>query len=214
MVIIMLGAPGAGKGTQSKMLSEMCGAPHISTGDIFRENISSGTQLGKKAKEYIDSGRLVPDELTIGIVKDRISREDCSGGFILDGFPRTIAQAEALEKLLGEMNTGLDKVINIEVPEDELIRRITGRRLCSACGAGYHVAYGPPAREGICDECGGILVQRDDDREETVKERLKVYHRQTEPLVRFYESKGLLHTVDGRGSIEESFDRVRRLVKC
>jgi len=204
MRLILLGAPGAGKGTQAAVLTEKLNVPHISTGDIFRENIKKGTELGRKAKEYMDKGALVPDEITVGIVKDRISRPDCSKGFILDGFPRTIYQAEYLDKVLKDLGVDIDHVLDIHVADEEIIERLSGRRVCKACGATYHVKYNPPAKEGTCDQCGSQLIQRDDDKKETVAERLKTYHRQTEPLIEFYKQKGKLVTVEGQDSINET----------
>ncbi|MCX8131375.1 MAG: adenylate kinase [Clostridia bacterium] len=203
MRFILLGAPGAGKGTQAVVLAEKYNIPHISTGDIFRSNIKSGTELGKKAKEYIDKGMLVPDEVTVGIVKDRIQQDDCKKGFILDGFPRTIPQAEYLEKVLSEMGVGLDAVLNIYVPEENIIKRISGRRVCPGCGMSYHILYNPPKNEGKC-ECGTEVIQREDDKEETVISRLKTYHEQTEPLIEYYKKKGKLINVVGQEKIEDT----------
>lgn len=204
MRLILLGAPGAGKGTQAINLSEWLDVPHISTGDIFRHNIRSGTPLGKLAKEYIDKGALVPDEVTIGIVKDRLQQDDCRKGFILDGFPRTIPQAESLEKVLAEMRAALDYVVDISVPDHEIVKRLSGRRVCPECGMSYHLHYGPPKAEGVCDGCGASLVQREDDREETVQKRLKTYHDQTEPLIGYYKKKGKLLVVEGKDKIEDT----------
>jgi len=199
----MLGAPGAGKGTQAVILSERFNIPHISTGDIFRSNIKEGTELGKKAKEYIDKGLLVPDEITIGIVKDRLLQPDCRNGFILDGFPRTIPQAQYLDKALEDMGIMLDAVINIYVSDDEIVRRMSGRRVCPSCGMSYHTDYNPPGKNGECSGCGTAVVQREDDREETVIKRLQTYHAQTEPLIDYYEKQGKILTVTGRGKIED-----------
>lgn len=207
MRMVLLGGPGAGKGTQAVMLSQRLNVPHVSTGDIFRSNIKNGTELGRKAKEYMDKGALVPDELTVEIVRDRLSQFDCKYGFILDGFPRTIPQAEYLEDALAKMGKKLDVVLNIDVRDDVIVRRLSGRRVCSSCGAPYHVSNNPPKADGVCDTCGGSVVQRDDDREETVAKRLKTYHDQTEPLIDFYGRKGYLKTVDGEGSVEETLDR-------
>lgn len=204
MRLILLGAPGAGKGTQAAILTEKLNVPHISTGDIFRENIKKGTELGKKAKEYMDKGALVPDDVTVGIVKDRISRPDCSKGFILDGFPRTIYQAEYLDMVLKELGVEIDHVLDIHVSDDDIIERLSGRRVCKACGATYHIKYNPPAAEGICGQCGAQLIQRDDDKKETVAARLKNYHLQTEPLIEFYRKKGKLLRVEGQESISDT----------
>ncbi|AUS98126.1 adenylate kinase [Clostridium thermosuccinogenes] len=204
MRLIMLGAPGAGKGTQAVILSERFNIPHISTGDIFRSNIKEGTELGKKAKEYIDKGLLVPDEITIGIVKDRLLQPDCRNGFILDGFPRTIPQAQYLDKALEDMGIMLDAVINIYVSDDEIVRRMSGRRVCPSCGMSYHTDYNPPGKNGECSGCGTAVVQREDDREETVIKRLQTYHAQTEPLIDYYEKQGKILTVTGRDKIEDT----------
>ncbi len=208
MKLILLGAPGAGKGTQAKWIREEYGIPHISTGDILRKNVAEGTELGKEAKKYMDEGKLVPDELIIGMVKERLAQEDCKKGFILDGFPRTIRQAEELEKI-----TDIDAVLNIHVPFDKLIERITGRRSCPKCGAVYHIKYNPPKKEGICDVCGTPLIQRDDDKEETVKNRLKTYEEQTAPLIEYYEKKGKLITVEGQEKVEDTIALVREALK-
>ena len=189
MKIIMLGAPGAGKGTQAKMIAEKYQIPHVSTGDIFRANIKSGTELGEEAKKYIDQGFLVPDELTVKILLDRIAKDDCKNGYVLDGFPRTIPQAEELDKALSEIGDAIDYAINVDVPDENIVRRMSGRRACLACGATYHIAHIPPKKEGICDTCGQELVLRDDDKPETVLKRLKVYHDQTKPLIDFYAAK-------------------------
>lgn len=196
MKIVLLGPPGAGKGTQAEVLTKKLLVPHISTGDMFRAAIKNGTAMGIEAKSYMDRGQLVPDEVTVGIIKDRIAQSDCSGGFLLDGFPRTIAQAEALDKLL-EDKGGLDAVLNISVPLEKLVERLTGRRMCRKCGAIYHMLYNAPAKEGVCDACGGELYQRDDDKLETVTNRLDVYEAQTAPLIGFYEKQGKLFTVNG-----------------
>ena len=196
MKIVLLGPPGAGKGTQAEVLTKKLLVPHISTGDMFRAAIKNGTAMGIEAKSYMDRGQLVPDEVTVGIIKDRIAQPDCSGGFLLDGFPRTIAQAEALDKLL-EDKGGLDAVLNISVPLEKLVERLTGRRMCRKCGAIYHMLYNAPAQEGICDACGGELYQRDDDKLETVTNRLDVYEAQTAPLIGYYEQQGKLFTVNG-----------------
>lgn len=203
MRLILLGPPGAGKGTQASAIVKEYNIPHISTGDIFRSNIKEGTELGRKAKEYIDKGLLVPDEVVISIVKDRLAEEDCKGGFLLDGFPRTLEQGEALDTTLDEMNISLDKVVNIEVELKDLVGRAVGRRICRDCGATYHVEFNPPKNEGKCDVCSGELYQRDDDTEETVKKRFSVYQEQTKPLIDYYSKKGLILNVDGFKGIEE-----------
>lgn len=205
MKIIMLGAPGAGKGTQAKMIADKYQVPHVSTGDIFRANIKEGTELGKEAKTYMDKGLLVPDELTVKILLDRVAKEDCKNGYVLDGFPRTIPQAEVLDKALSEMGDAIDFAIDVEVPDENIIRRMSGRRACLACGATYHIVHVPPKKEGICDRCGKELVLRDDDKPETVKNRLGVYHDQTQPLIDFYTKKGILKTVDGTQDMNDVF---------
>lgn len=203
MRLILLGPPGAGKGTQASAIVKEYGIPHISTGDIFRANIKEGTDLGKKAKEYIDQGLLVPDEVVISIVKDRLAEEDCKDGFLLDGFPRTLDQGEALDLNLKDMGISLDKVINIEVDIKDLVGRAIGRRICKECGATYHIEFNPPKEEGKCDVCSGELYQRDDDTEETVKKRFSVYQEQTKPLIDYYTKKDLILNVDGSKGIEE-----------
>ena len=205
MKIIMLGAPGAGKGTQAKKIAEVCKVPHISTGDIFRANIKNGTELGKKAKEYMDQGLLVPDELTCNLVVDRIQQSDCADGYILDGFPRTIPQAEALTNALNAIDQKMDYAINVEVPDENIIGRMSGRRACVGCGATYHVIYNPTKVEGICDTCGEKLILRDDDQPETVKNRLNVYHEQTQPLIDYYNAQGILVEVDGTKNMDDVF---------
>lgn len=212
MKIIMLGAPGAGKGTQAKQIADHYSIPHISTGDIFRANIKEGTELGKKAKEYMDKGALVPDELTCDLVMDRISQDDCKNGFVLDGFPRTIPQAEALEKALSAAGQKMDFAIDVDVPDDNIIGRMSGRRACLNCGATYHIVSIPPKKEGICDVCGEKLVQRDDDKEETVKNRLSVYHEQTQPLINFYQERDILRTVDGTRPMDEVFSAIQAIL--
>ena len=203
MRVVLLGPPGAGKGTQADVMAKKLFIPHISTGDIFRAAIKAGTEMGKLAESYISKGELVPDEVTLGIVRDRLKQSDCESGFILDGFPRTVAQADGLSALLEELGTALDKVINIDVNMDSLVERLTGRRVCKSCGASFHMLYNPPAKEGVCDECGGELYQRADDSEETIKNRLQVYTDTTAPLVDYYEAKGLLYTVDGNLPINQ-----------
>lgn len=210
MNLILLGAPGSGKGTQAKFLVRKYSIPQISTGDILREEVKSGTVLGLKAKEYMDKGRLVPDEVVVGMVEERVKKGDCTTGFILDGFPRTVAQADALEGTLQRMKKALSRVILVNVDEDELVKRLTGRRVCEKCGAGYHVIFDPPKQEGVCDKCQGKLYQRDDDKESTIRNRLKVYNNQTAPLIEYYQKKQLLSMVDGMGSIEEIFGRISK----
>lgn len=212
MNIIMLGPPGAGKGTQAKMMVEKLGIPQISTGDMLRAAVKEGTELGRKAKEYMDGGKLVPDEVVIGIVKERLAQSDCNKGFILDGFPRTIPQAEALDKVLGELGKEIEYVINVAVPNKDLLTRLTGRRTCRKCGAMYHVLFNPPQKEGVCDKCGGELYQRDDDKEDTIIQRLKVYEDQTAPLIEYYGRKGVLRDVDGTGSIQEIFQEILKVL--
>ncbi|MGI6678262.1 MAG: adenylate kinase [Dehalobacterium sp.] len=203
MQMILLGPPGAGKGTQAETLVKRLGIPHISTGDMFRKAIKDGTALGTKAREYMDQGLLVPDEVTIGIVKERLAQDDCKKGFLLDGFPRTVFQAEALDNILKDMKIQLDGVINIEVPKEKLVSRLTGRRVCKGCGATYHVVFNPPKVEGKCDQCDDVLIQRADDSEETVLNRLKVYEQQTAPLIEFYRAQGVLKNIDGDQPIDQ-----------
>ena len=212
MKIIMLGAPGAGKGTQAKRVAEEYGIPHISTGDIFRANIRDNTELGKKAKEYMDKGLLVPDELTCDLVMNRISEADCKDGFVLDGFPRTIPQADALTKALEEKGMSMDAAVDIEVPDENIIGRMAGRRFCPKCGATYHVVALPPKSEGICDNDGEKLVIRDDDKEETVRNRLSVYHKETQPLIDYYKKAQILKTVDGTKSADEVFEGIKAVL--
>lgn len=212
MKIIMLGAPGAGKGTQAKMIAKEYGVPHVSTGDIFRANIKNGTELGMEAKKYMDQGLLVPDELTVRILLDRVAQDDCGNGYVLDGFPRTIPQAEVLDRALTELGDQIDHAIDVDVPDENIIKRMSGRRACLTCGATYHIEHIPPKQEGICDTCGSPLVLRDDDRPETVKNRLDVYHRQTQPLIEYYEKKGVLRTVDGTKPMEEVFAAIRAIL--
>lgn len=208
MKIIMLGAPGAGKGTQAKKIAAKYGIPHISTGDIFRANIKNGTELGMKAKAFMDQGLLVPDELTVDLVIDRLAQEDCAEGCILDGFPRTIPQAEALDKALSAKGDKIDYAIDCDVPDEAIIHRMGGRRACLGCGATYHLVYAAPKQEGICDTCGKELVLRDDDKPETVKKRLTVYHDQTQPLIDYYTKAGILKTVDGTKELNEVFSEI------
>jgi len=203
-----MGLPGAGKGTQAEMIKAKYNIPHISTGDMFRQAIKEGTELGKKAKAYMDEGALVPDEVTNGIVEERLAKSDCDNGFLLDGFPRTIAQAEALEAITKKLNKQIDYVIQVDVPAEKLIERLTGRRVCPSCGATYHVINKPPKTEGVCDNCGTELVQRDDDKEETVQKRLEVNIEQTQPLLDFYKEKGVLVTVDGDQPIDKVFEDI------
>ena len=212
MKIIMLGAPGAGKGTQAIKIAEKYGIPHISTGDIFRANIKNGTELGRKAKEYMDKGALVPDELTCDLVVDRIHQDDCANGFVLDGFPRTIPQAEALDAALQKDNETMDFAIDIEVPDDNIVKRMGGRRACVNCGATYHVVSAPPKVEGVCDHCGGNLTIREDDKPETVQKRLTVYHDQTQPLIDYYRKAGILHSVDGTQSLDDVFSEIVKVL--
>ena len=212
MKIIMLGAPGAGKGTQAKMIAEKYAIPHISTGDIFRANIKNGTELGKKAKEYMDQGLLVPDELTCDLVVDRIQQDDCKKGYILDGFPRTIPQAEALDAALEKLRESMDYAINVEEPDDNIVNRMGGRRACTSCGATYHVVYNAPAKENVCDSCGAELVLRDDDKPETVQKRLGVYHDQTQPLIGFYTKKGIIAEVDGTMDMKDVFAAICKII--
>ncbi|MBW2154889.1 MAG: adenylate kinase [Deltaproteobacteria bacterium] len=208
MNIVLLGPPGAGKGTQAKMLVEKYGIPQISTGDILRANLKAQTELGLQAKKFMDAGELVPDEVVIGIIDNRLKEDDCQKGYMLDGFPRTVAQAEALDKILSGRGSGIDDVISIEVPNEELLARLTGRRTCRECGQGYHVVFDPPQKEGVCDKCGGELYQRDDDNEATVTSRLEVYTKQTQPLIDYYKGKELLRPINGQGKIQEIFDRI------
>lgn len=212
MKIIMLGAPGAGKGTQAKMIAEKYSVPHISTGDIFRANIKNGTQLGMEAKKYMDQGLLVPDELTVKILLDRVAQTDCEGGYVLDGFPRTIPQAQVLDRALEELGDQIDFAINVDVPDENIIKRMGGRRACLSCGATYHIEHIPPKKEGICDACSKELVLRDDDKPETVKNRLAVYHQQTQPLIDFYQAKGILKTVDGTVDMKDVFAAITAIL--
>ena len=200
MKIILLGAPGTGKGTQAEKISEALHIPQISTGNIIREALKSGSEIGLKAKSYMDRGDLVPDEVVIDIIKDRIAKDDCANGFILDGFPRTIAQAEALDS----MGVSIDRVLDINVADEVIASRMSGRRVCESCGSSYHMEFKKPAVEGVCDKCGGTLIQRKDDHPDTVADRLKVYHEQTEPLKAYYEKKGLLRVVDGQDTVADT----------
>ncbi len=214
MKIIMLGAPGAGKGTQAKMLADKYDIPHISTGDIFRANIKSGTELGTKAKEYMDKGLLVPDELVVDLVIDRFKQDDCKNGYILDGFPRTIPQAQSLDAALEQINDKIDYAVNVEVPDENIIRRMSGRRACVGCGATYHLVHIPTKVEGICDKCGEELILREDDKPETVKKRLDVYHEQTQPLIDYYQSKDAMVEVDGTKDMNEVFDSIVNILEA
>lgn len=212
MKIVMLGAPGAGKGTQADKIAEKFGLPHISTGDIFRKNIKEGTELGKEAKSYMDAGKLVPDELTVRLLLDRVKNDDCAKGYILDGYPRTIPQAESLDKELKKLGEKIDYAINVDVPDENIINRMSGRRACLKCGATYHLKYVPPKKDGVCDECGSELVIRDDDKPETVKNRLAVYHEQTQPLIEYFEKQGVLHTVDGTTDAGDVFKAIEQIL--
>ena len=212
MKIVMLGAPGAGKGTQAKMIAEKYSIPHISTGDIFRANIKNGTELGKKAKSFIDKGQLVPDELTLDLIMDRFKEDDCKNGYVLDGFPRTIPQAEALDAALAKLGQNVDYAINVEVPDENIVNRMSGRRACVDCGATYHIVYAPTKVENICDKCGGTLILRDDDKPETVTKRLGVYHEQTQPLIDYYTKSGTLKEVDGTIDINDVFAAIVKIL--
>ena len=206
--IIMLGAPGAGQGTQAKKIAAKYSIPHISTGDIFRANIKNNTELGQKAKTYMDKGELVPDELVVDLIMDRFKEPDCANGYVLDGFPRTIPQAEALDKALNAQNESVDYAINVEVPDENIINRMSGRRACVGCGATYHIQFNPTKVEGVCDVCGEKLILRDDDKPETVKNRLSVYHEQTQPLIDYYAKKSILAEVDGTKDMEDVFNAI------
>ena len=212
MKIIMLGAPGAGKGTQAKKIAEKYNIPHISTGDIFRANIKNGTELGKKAKTYMDQGLLVPDELVVDLVVDRVGQDDAKNGYVLDGFPRTIPQAEALDHALSAINEKVDYAINVDVPDENIINRMSGRRACVSCGGTYHIVYAPTKKEGVCDACGGELVLRDDDKPETVKKRLDVYHEQTQPLIDYYNKKNILVDIDGTQEMSDVFGAIVKVL--
>ncbi|WP_026688604.1 adenylate kinase [Alteribacter aurantiacus] len=213
MNLILMGLPGAGKGTQADKIVEKYGVPHISTGDMFRAAIKGGTELGLKAKSYMDAGNLVPDEVTVGIVKERLAKDDCKKGFLLDGFPRTVAQAEALEEILAELDRQLDHVVYIKVPEEDLFKRLTGRWVCPTCGTTYHEIFNPPKDAGKCDKDGSELIQREDDKPETVEKRLQVNLEQTQPLIDFYENKGYLRNVDGNQDIQNVFEDLDVLLK-
>ncbi|MBI5997380.1 adenylate kinase [Clostridium perfringens] len=212
MKIVLLGPPGAGKGTQAKSISNRYSIPHISTGDIFRKNISENTPLGIEAKSYMDNGQLVPDEVTINMVKDKLQQDDCKNGYLLDGFPRTVHQAEALDNFLTEREESIDTALLIEVPKEFILERMTGRRVCPSCGASYHIKFNPPANDGKCDLCGSDVIQRKDDTEETVKERLDVYENQTQPLIDFYKNKKQLSVVDGTQAINEVFESICKIL--
>ncbi|WP_251553898.1 adenylate kinase [Neobacillus muris] len=213
MNLVLMGLPGAGKGTQAERIVEKYGIPHISTGDMFRAAMKEGTELGLKAKSFMDKGELVPDDVTIGIVRERLSKDDCEKGFLLDGFPRTVPQAEALENLLEELSKKIDYVININVDKSILMERLTGRRICKDCGSTYHLVFNPPAKEGVCDRCGGELYQRADDNAETVQNRLDVNIKQQEPLLTFYEEKGYLRSIDGQQDITKVFAEIEQLLE-
>lgn len=213
MRLVLLGAPGAGKGTQAKKLIEKYGIPQISTGDILRKAVADGTPLGKEAKSYMDSGGLVPDSVVIGLVKERIAQDDCKKGYILDGFPRTIPQAEALDKVLADMNAPLDTALVVDVDMDILMKRLTGRRTCKGCQQMYNIHFGPPKKEGACDKCGGELFQRADDKEETIKNRLSVYEKSTAPLIDYYGNKNILKSVEGMGSVDDIFNKVCKILE-
>lgn len=208
MNLILLGPPGAGKGTQAAKIIEKYNIPHISTGDIFRENIKNGTELGKKAQEYMNAGQLVPDELVVEIATDRLTKDDCKDGFLLDGFPRTVFQAEALDKFLAERGSRIDNVLDIDVNREELMIRLTGRRVCSKCGASFHIVNIPPKKEGICDVCGAELIQRKDDNEETAANRIEVYNKETKPLIDYYEKAGNISHIDGTAGLENVFNAI------
>lgn len=212
MKVIMLGAPGAGKGTQAKQIAAKYGVPHISTGDILRANVKGETQLGKKAQVFMDQGLLVPDELVIDMLMDRIAQEDCKNGYVLDGFPRTIPQAKSLDEALSKIGEKLDVAIDVDVPDEDIVSRMSGRRACLSCGATYHVVFNPTKTEGICDVCGEKLILRDDDKPETVQKRLNVYHEQTKPLIDYYKTEGILKTVDGTVQMNQVFDAILQIL--
>ena len=212
MKIVMLGAPGAGKGTQAKMIAAKYQIPHISTGDIFRANIKNGTELGKKAKSYMDQGLLVPDELTVDLVIDRLAQDDCKNGYILDGFPRTIPQAEALDAALAKLGEKMDYAIDLDVPDENIVSRMSGRRACTGCGATYHIVYNPSKKGECCEVCGEKLILRDDDKPETVQKRLNVYHEQTQPLIDYYTKQSILRTVDGTQDMNDVFAEIVKIL--
>ena len=212
MKIVMLGAPGAGKGTQAKMIASKYQIPHISTGDIFRANIKNGTVLGKKAKSYMDQGLLVPDELTVDLVIDRLANDDCKNGYILDGFPRTIPQAEALDAALAKLGEKMDYAIDVDVPDENIVSRMSGRRACTGCGATYHIVYNPSKKGDCCEVCGEKLILRDDDKPETVQKRLNVYHEQTQPLIDYYTKQGILKAVDGTQDMNDVFTAITNIL--
>ena len=212
MKILMLGAPGAGKGTQAKMIAAKYQIPHISTGDIFRANIKNGTELGKKAKSYMDQGLLVPDELTVDLVIDRLAQDDCKNGYILDGFPRTIPQAEALDAALAKLGEKMDYAIDVDVPDENIVSRMSGRRACTGCGATYHIVYNPSKKGECCEVCGEKLILRDDDKPETVQKRLNVYHEQTQPLIDYYTKQSILRTVDGTQDMNDVFAEIVKIL--
>ena len=214
MKIVMLGAPGAGKGTQAKQIAAKYGVPHISTGDIFRANLKEGTELGLKAKVYMDQGQLVPDSLTLELIMDRFSKYDCKNGYVLDGFPRTIPQAEALTKALKDNNDRLDYAIDVDVPDENIINRMSGRRACAKCGGTFHIKYNPTKVEGICDLCGGELYIRNDDKPEIVNKRLVAYHEQTQPLIDYYRNEGILKTVDGTQNVDKVFEDIVAILEA
>ena len=214
MKIVMLGAPGAGKGTQAKQIAAKYGVPHISTGDIFRANLKEGTELGLKAKVYMDQGQLVPDSLTLELIMDRFSKDDCKNGYVLDGFPRTIPQAEALTKALKDNNDRLDYAIDVDVPDENIINRMSGRRACAKCGGTFHIKYNPTKVEGICDLCGGELYIRNDDKPEIVNKRLVAYHEQTQPLIDYYRNEGILKTVDGTQDVDKVFEDIVAILEA
>ncbi len=214
MKLIMLGAPGAGKGTQAKMIAAKYQIPHISTGDIFRSNIKNGTELGRKAKEYMDQGLLVPDELTVDLVIDRLAQDDCQKGYILDGFPRTIPQAEALTAALAKRGEKMDFAIDVDVPDENIVSRMSGRRACTGCGATYHIVHNPSKKGELCEVCGEPLVLRDDDKPETVQKRLSVYHEQTQPLIEYYGGQGILRTVDGAQPMDDVFAAITKILEA
>jgi adenylate kinase len=211
MNIILLGPPGSGKGTQAKMIADKYKVKHISTGDILRENVRGGTPLGKEAKKYMDAGQLVPDQVLIDIIKDRLAKPDVKGGWMLDGYPRTIPQAEALEKILPSLGQKMNVVLNVDVPDKELVGRLSGRRMCK-CGASYHVQFNPPKKDGICDTCGGELYHRDDDKAEAIMKRLDAYHKQTQPLIDYYAKKGVIANINGMGDIKAIFGEITKVL--